>query len=62
MRIHILGELIFIQTKIFIVTSVIKKMNIFSLVANFTRSLDKTRPITAAIAIPYANDRAVSIG
>ncbi|XP_017090335.2 beta-glucuronidase isoform X1 [Drosophila bipectinata] len=30
----------------------------FSLVANFTRSLDKTRPITAAIAVPYTNDHA----
>lgn len=37
-------------------------MNIYSLVANFTRSLDKTRPITAAIATPYTKDQAVSKG
>ncbi|KAH8283558.1 hypothetical protein KR018_006458 [Drosophila ironensis] len=30
----------------------------FELVANFTRSLDKTRPITAAIATPYTRDTA----
>ncbi|XP_070140538.1 beta-glucuronidase isoform X3 [Drosophila kikkawai] len=29
----------------------------FELVANFTRSLDKTRPITAAIAVPYTQDK-----
>ncbi|XP_050322534.1 beta-glucuronidase isoform X1 [Bactrocera neohumeralis] len=30
----------------------------FQFVANFTRSLDSTRPVTAAIAVPSASDRA----
>lgn len=32
----------------------------FRSVANYTRDLDKTRPITAAIAVPSNDDKAVS--
>lgn len=38
-----------------------KMIPIFSEVANFTKTMDPHRPVTAAIATPIGSERAVSV-